>query len=168
MDLNKLRTSIKSNKRRLMEQEGYYNEGMQLLKKEIEAKIEAFKEAVNGNIETLNTQIENKIIESVNFTTMVPTSTSVSVGITTSTENNKQFTAPFNGYFYILLNGASSESVYCILNRTCGDLRMSTTAGPWDSVGLFLPCRKGDTIEYRRDLAPANLWQAKFIKAGEV
>lgn len=153
MDLNKLHTSVKNNKRQIMEQTGYFEEEINNLKTQFNTSISS---------------LEKTMGEQINYTSMLPTATSVNVSITTSTATNKQFTAPFNGYFYLLLESASNDSVYAILNRSCGDLRASTTAGPWDSVGLFIPCKKGNIVEYRRDLAPVNVWQAKFIKAGEV
>lgn len=149
MDFKKLQTNIKDNKRQIMEQVGYFDEKIS---------------GIESNIDTLN----SNIVEKINYISLLPINSRVDIGITLSTPTNTDFIAPFNGYCFVSIQNGTVEGSYTLANQSAGELAIGINVPTWKNFLIYVPCKKGDTIRYRRTVDPANIWLAKFIKAGSV
>ena len=149
MDFKKLQTNIKDNKRQIMEQVGYFDEKIS---------------GIESNIDTLN----SNIVEKINYISLLPMNSRVDIGITLSTPTNTDFIAPFNGYCFVSIQNGTVEGSYTLANQSAGELAIGINVPTWKNFLIYVPCKKGDTIRYRRTVDPANIWLAKFIKAGSV
>ena len=149
MDFKKLQTNIKDNKRQIMEQVGYFDEKIS---------------GIESNIDTLN----SNIVEKINYISLLPMNSRVDIGITLSTPTNTDFKAPFNGYCFVSIQNGTVEGSYTLANQGAGELAIGINVPSWKNFLIYVPCKKGDTIRYRRTVDPANIWLAKFIKAGSV
>lgn len=163
MDFKKLQTNIKDNKRQIMEQVGYFDEKILGIESNID-KLNADVESLNTNIDTLN----SNIVEKINYISLLPINSRVDIGITLSTPTDTDFIAPFNGYCFVSIQNGTAEGNYTLANQSAGELAIGINVPTWKNFLVYVPCKKGDTIRYRRTVDPVNIWLAKFIKAGSV
>lgn len=149
MELKKLQTNVKDNKRQLLEEIAFIDEE--------QAKAQKI---FNTNVTTLKNNL--------NYLSMLPTGQCVDVALTTSTIQNTAFYAPFNGYFFVSLQNSNTNHTFYLNNETAGGIACGSTITPYATLIFFVPCKKGDKINYYRDGVPQNIWWARFVKGGQV
>ena len=174
MDFKKLQTNIKDNKRQIVEQEAYIDEKFDVTNEKIDlinSKIDEVDKKFVSECNSIKTSISSNVStlkNYINTVSMVPTSEYTNVALTTSSADYTQFTAPYNGYFFVSLQNGSSTNTFYLNNSTAAGIASGTTTAAWDTVLLFVPCKKGDVIYYSRGSAPSNIWWARFIKGAQV
>lgn len=167
MDLRRLQTNIKDNKRQIIEQSGYVDERCD----EVSAKCEELNttftaecKSIRSTVSTNNTTLTNNI----NYISLLPTSGYTNVSLTTSTASKTTYIAPYNGYFFVSIQNGNSTNAFYLENSSSSNISNGVGVSAYEIVLLFVPCKKGDKIIYFRTNPPSTIWWAKFIKGAQV
>lgn len=133
----------------------------------LKTELNTIKSDIN-TIESSFNSLSSTITNEIKNNSMVPSSTITWQSLTVNTESGATYTAPYNGYFFLSLQSNTSYvSNYNITNRTSGNIAFAVSSYPGRTYVGFVPCRKGDIIDYVYDNKPNNIWQASFVKGGE-